>query len=28
LAVEACEAILEDISDAWQARSTPRHEID
>ena len=28
LAVEACEAILEDISDAWQARSTPSHDID
>jgi hypothetical protein len=28
LAVEACEAILEDISDAWLARSRPTHEID
>ncbi len=28
LAVEACEAILEDISDAWSARSRPAHEID
>ena len=28
LAVEACEAILEDISDAWLARSRPAHEID
>jgi hypothetical protein len=28
LAVEACEAILEDISDAWQARSKPSHDID
>jgi len=28
LAVEACEAILEDVSDAWPARSKPAHEID
>lgn len=28
LAVEACEAILEDISDAWAAQSRPSHEFD